>query len=98
MKKIYLLLSLALSSQLLAQCPTITCPSNITVNNSGGSCGSNVNYSAPTGSNPCGSSIGSQTFNYTGSIQSFIVPANVTLVTISAAGAQGGTSGGLGAQ
>jgi hypothetical protein len=47
---------------------------------------------------------GSQTFNYTGSIQTFTVPAGVTSITINAKGAQGGAggsavagSGGLGA-
>jgi hypothetical protein len=34
---------------------------------------------------------GSQTFDFTGAAQSFVVPAGVTLVTIDAFGAQGGT-------
>ncbi|MBK8329405.1 MAG: T9SS type A sorting domain-containing protein [Bacteroidetes bacterium] len=48
---------------------------------------------------------GSQTFNYTGSIQTFTVPAGVTSITMEARGAQGGSinvncvaSGGLGAR
>ncbi|HEX2899554.1 MAG TPA: glycine-rich protein, partial [Bacteroidia bacterium] len=48
-----------------------------------------------------GGSGGSQTFNYSGSIQNFVVPTGVTSITIQALGAQGGSSsgtlGGLGA-
>ncbi len=72
-----------------AQCPTITCPANIVVNNDPGSCGAVVSFSAPTGNNPCG--MISDTFLYTGAIQTFTVPAGVTTVTIVAAGAQGGS-------
>ncbi|MFN8395060.1 MAG: T9SS type A sorting domain-containing protein, partial [Bacteroidia bacterium] len=49
-----------------------------------------------------GSSSGSQTFNYTGAVQSFTVPSGVTSLHIDARGAQGGGSfngaGGLGAR
>jgi hypothetical protein len=38
---------------------------------------------------------GSQTFNFTGGMQSFTVPAGVTAVTITAKGAQGGYGGGI---
>ncbi|GIK69364.1 MAG: hypothetical protein BroJett020_06590 [Bacteroidota bacterium] len=79
-----------------AQCPQITCPSNITVNNAPGTCGAVVNYVTPVGVNPCGS--GTQTFNYTGSIQTFTVPNGITSVTIEARGAQGGSGGGKGAR
>ncbi|MBK9482709.1 MAG: fibronectin type III domain-containing protein [Bacteroidetes bacterium] len=55
--------------------------------------------------NPGGGPGGSQTFNYTGSIQTFTVPAGVTSITMEARGAQGGSinvncvaSGGLGAR
>lgn len=41
----------------------------------------------------CPHGTGSQTFNYTGTVQTFTVPACVTTVTISAAGAQGGSGG-----
>lgn len=45
---------------------------------------------------------GTQTFNYTGAVQNFTVPAGVTTLTIDARGAQGGTFGpalgGLGAK
>jgi len=85
-----------------AQCPTITCPSNITVNNDSGACGAVVNFTPPVGTNPCGA--GSQTFNYTGAIQTWTVPIGVTSITIDAYGAQGGNPssggwvGGLGAR
>jgi|GEM_PF-3173397 len=41
-------------------------------------------------------SSGTQTFNYTGSIDNFTVPAGVTSLVIEAKGAQGGTSNGSG--
>ncbi|MEI6852359.1 MAG: DUF4082 domain-containing protein, partial [Bacteroidota bacterium] len=43
-----------------------------------------------------GGTSGSQTFNYTGTIDNFTVPANVTSITITAKGAQGGSNGGTG--
>jgi|GEM_PF-1132398 len=77
-----------------AQCPTITCPSNITVNNDPGTCGAVVNYTAPVGTNSCP---GPFTFNYTGSMQTWTVPAGVTSVIIETWGAQGqGGNGGNG--
>ncbi|WKZ75787.1 MAG: HYR domain-containing protein [Vicingaceae bacterium] len=83
-----------------AQCPQITCPSNITVNNAPGTCAAVVNYVTPVGTNPCGS--GSQTFNYTGSTQTFTVPVGITSITIETRGAQGaqgnGGAGGFGAR
>ncbi len=84
-----------------AQCPAITCPANITVSNDSGSCGAVVSYTAPVGTNPC--AVTTQTFNYTGAIVNWTVPAGVTSVTIEARGAQGGynttstTQSGLGA-
>ncbi|MFI5221985.1 MAG: LamG-like jellyroll fold domain-containing protein [Bacteroidia bacterium] len=39
-----------------------------------------------------------QTFNYTGSLQTYVVPAGVNSIVINASGAQGGNSGGLGAK
>lgn len=89
---------------LSAQCVTITCPSNISVNTDAGNCSAVVTYSAPVAVNSCGSSA-TQTFNYTGSLQTFTVPAGVTTLTIDASGAQGGSvtttcaaTGGLGAR
>jgi len=69
-----------------AQCPTITCPADITVSNDPGTCGAVVNYTTPTGSNPCGLT----TFGYTGTIDTWTVPAGVTVIHIEARGAQGG--------
>ncbi len=45
-----------------------------------------------------GSSTTVLTANYTGSVQSFTVPAGVTTLTVDARGAQGGLAGGLGAR
>lgn len=107
MKKNYLKLLLPFAAAMLgfspasAQCPTITCPGNISVNNDAGSCGAVVTYTAPVGTNPCSTT--SQTFSYTGSIVTWTVPAGVTSIHIQAKGAQGGyntsstTQPGLGA-
>lgn len=38
-----------------------------------------------------------EVFNYTGSLQTYTVPAGVTMITVAAEGAQGGNDGGLGA-
>lgn len=84
------------AGQLAAQCPTITCPSNIVTTSTAGNCGASVTFTAPVGTNPCAGS-SSQVFNYTGGTQTFTVPSGVTSVTIEALGAQGGgTNGGLG--
>lgn len=74
-----------------AQCPTITCPSNISVNNDAGQCGAVVTFTAPTFTDPCASS--TQTFSYTGSIVNWTVPVGVTSIHIVAKGAQGGSNG-----
>jgi hypothetical protein len=79
-----------------------------------GSTASGVNFPVTPGAtttyyaesvNAGGGPGGSQTFNYTGSIQTFTVPAGVTSITMEARGAQGGSinvncvaSGGLGAR
>lgn len=73
-----------------AQCPKISCPTNIIVNNDSTNCGAVINYSSPTGIDTCGS--GSQTFSYTGGQQIWIVPAGVTSITVDAYGAQGGAN------
>jgi hypothetical protein len=96
MKKLLSFTTVVLSALTInAQCPQISCPSNITVNNDPGTCGAVVNYNTPVGTNPCGS--GTQTFNYTGSSQTFTVPVGITKITIETWGAQGeGGNGGLG--
>jgi hypothetical protein len=94
------LLALGGAIQVNAQCVSISCPANVVVNNSTGSCGTVVNYTAPVGTTTCTSNI---TFSYTGSIVNWTVPAGVTSITIQAVGAQGGystssgTTSGLGA-
>ena len=80
-----------------AQCPAITCPGNQTVNNAPGTCGAVVTYVTPVGTNPCGGQQ-TQTFSYTGAVQTFTVPAGVTSINIVAKGARGGTSGNDNAQ
>ena len=104
MKKTFFLYVLLVISQSIgySQCPTITCPGNITVNNDPGMCSAVVNYTAPVGTDPC-STGGSVTFNYTGAIVNWTVPVGVTSGRIEVRGAEGGThsssnaSGGLGA-
>ena len=81
------------------EAPVITTPSDISVNNDLNTCGAVVTYTAPTVLDNCVTSTsGNQTFNYTGSIQTWTVPAGVTAININGKGAQGGNTGGLGAQ
>lgn len=72
----------------IAQCPTITCPGNVTLTNDVASCGAVYTFTAPVGTDPC--AISTQTFNYSGSIVNWTVPAGVTSLHIIAKGAQGG--------
>lgn len=71
-----------------AQCPTIICPSDTVLVNDQGSCGAIFNYNAPIGFDSCANT--TQTFSYTGSVQTFTVPTGVTSISIQAYGAQGG--------
>ncbi len=87
-----LALGVAMPAMLMAQCPQINCPANITVNNDPGNCSAVVNYTLPVATDPCGT--GSNTYNFTGGMQSFTVPAGVTAVTIQAWGAQGASNQG----
>ncbi len=87
-----------LASTAWAQCPKVTCPANVTVDNDPGKCGAVVNYTVIS-QDSCGS--GTQTFSYTGSVQFWVVPTGVNLVNIQAEGAQGasnnaGILGGMG--
>lgn len=70
-----------------SQCAVINCPTDITVNNDSSTCGATVNYNLPLGFNACNSD--TITFNYSGTIENWVVPAGVTSVTIEARGAQG---------
>lgn len=93
MKTLYTLLGvLAISSAASAQCLTISCNSNTSVNNDPQVCGAVVSYTTPTITNySCAANV-TQTFNYTGAQQTFVVPAGVTSVTIGTWGAQGGAN------
>jgi hypothetical protein len=91
------ILSLGTAASVNAQCLSITCPANMTVSAPSSSCGALATYSLPVFSNACAT----QTFNFTGGMQSYTVPVGVTSLTITARGAQGanqtpGGTGGLG--
>lgn len=65
---------------------TLNCPSNITIAASNGQCSRAVTYSSPTTNAQTSTT---QTFTYTGGLQTFTVPSGVTSVGIQAWGAQG---------
>ena len=90
-KSLFSFISVAFSSLVYSQCLTVTCPSNITATNAANACSAIVNYSAPLVVNTC-SSAASTTFAFTGSVQSYVVPAGVTSLTFEAWGAQGGAN------
>jgi hypothetical protein len=95
MKKYMLKISLGIIASVFglsvnAQCPAITCPTNITVNNDNNTCDAIVNFTAPIGNDPCASF--SQTFSPTGAQQTWLVPSGITLITVDAYGAQGGAN------
>ncbi|MBN2682578.1 MAG: HYR domain-containing protein, partial [Bacteroidales bacterium] len=50
---VFLLFTFSFSGNLNAQCPTITCPGDITLNNDAGTCGAVVNYATPVGIDNC---------------------------------------------
>lgn len=105
MKKLLLAFTGALcAAGIHAQCVTISPVSDTTVVADGGMCSAVFNYTTPTGVNTC-SVNASDTFNYTGSLQYFVVPAGTVSLTIEVRGAQGGSvnvsctsTGGLGAE
>lgn len=76
---------------LIAQ-PSITCPTNITVNNITGQCGANVTYNTPTFSGNTSTRTVNDTFRFSGAGQTFTVPDGVSAISIKAWGAQGGGS------
>ncbi len=78
-----------ISTNLVSQCLTMVCPPSVTVNAPVGTCAANVVYTTPT-VNCASCSSNTQTFNYTGVIQQFTVPAGITSINILARGAQGG--------
>jgi hypothetical protein len=75
-----------------AQCLTISCNSNTTVNNDNVQCGAVVNYTTPAVTSYTCSGSAQDTFNYTGAQQTWVVPPGVTTVTIQTWGAQGGAN------
>lgn len=90
-----------------AEDPTITCSVDITQSTDPGVCGAVINYTAPVAADNCGGLIVTETFNFTGASQTFIVPTGVTSVSIDAFGAAGQdmiiedfdpSTGGLGGQ
>ena len=91
------ILSLGTAASINAQCLSINCPGNMTVSAPTSSCGALATYSLPVFSSACTT----QTFNFSGGMQSYTVPVGVTSLTINARGAQGasqtlGGTGGLG--
>lgn len=96
MKKNLLKLTLGLSllafaNNANAQCPVISCVTDISVNADPSMCDALVTYTIPTATDACGSS-NSQVFSFTGAQQTFTVPAGVTSITVDAYGAQGGSN------
>lgn len=77
-------------SNVHAQCATIVCPSNISIAVDSSSCDAIVSFTDPIGFNACNSI--NTTFSYTGTEQTWIVPAGVTSITVNAYGAQGGAN------
>ena len=75
-----------------AQCPTVTCPGNITVAKAPNTCGQTVTFTAPNGTDPCNLSPTVVNFSYTGAVQTWTVPAGVTSITVDVKGAGGGQS------
>ncbi len=73
-----------------AQCPPqIICPTNISVPNDPGKCDAVVTFCTPAGIDTCNTN--TQSYAYTGVIDTFIVPAGVTSINVLARGAEGGT-------
>ncbi|MBK6902413.1 MAG: HYR domain-containing protein [Saprospirales bacterium] len=79
--------------------PTIECPEDIVEVNDPGVCGAEVEFDLPVIDDNCDlpTGAGSATYNYSGMIETWVVPAGVTSITVQANGAQGGNGGGLGA-
>lgn len=71
--------------------PVIVCNPNVAVNNDLNKCGAVVNY-AVTASDNCVGPSGTFTFNYTGNIINWTVPAGVTKINIKALGGRGGSN------
>ncbi|HOY32136.1 MAG TPA: HYR domain-containing protein, partial [Bacteroidales bacterium] len=71
------------------QNPTITCPTNITVNNTAGACGAVVNYTAPAGTDNCS---GATTVRTAGLASGATFPVGTTTNTFRVTDAAGRTN------
>ena len=72
-----------------AEAPTITCPANITVNNSAGQCGAVVTFTAPVGADNCAGAITTQTAGLASGSQ---FPVGVTTNTFQVKASNGQTT------
>ncbi|MBK8555546.1 MAG: HYR domain-containing protein [Lewinellaceae bacterium] len=75
------------------EAPLIECPADIAVVNDLGECGAVVEFSDPEVSDNCtlpSGPSGQQMFNFTGTIETWTVPAGVTSIQVETWGAQGG--------
>jgi hypothetical protein len=79
--------SLALSQNSVS--PTISCPSNITVNNTNGTCGTVVNYTTPSGADDCP---GQSTAQIAGLASGSTFPIGTTTNTFRVTDAAGNTA------
>ncbi|MCR9100370.1 MAG: HYR domain-containing protein, partial [bacterium] len=81
--------------------PTAICPGDIITDTDPGVCDAVVNYDLPEAVFVCDEAVSSDTLEFNGTIQTFVVPEGVTSMKIEAYGAQGGDAnvgfGGLGA-
>lgn len=97
MKKIHLISSVLFLFFLLeesisfAQCVKLNCPPNITIPALPGTCEAPISYTPPVGTDTC-IFFYTDTFNFTGSVQTFIVPQGVDTITAKVYGAQGGAN------
>ncbi len=73
-------------------CLTVTCPNSPTQPALSSSCSAIVNYPAPIVVNNCTAAANSQTFSFTGTTQTFVVPNGISSLTIETWGAQGGAN------
>ncbi|MDQ3111204.1 MAG: HYR domain-containing protein [Bacteroidota bacterium] len=80
-----------LSLKISAQCLTLSCPGNVSASNTPGNCNTVVTYSTPAYTSSCAAPI-NDTFFYTGAMQTYVVPAGVTTLTLQTWGAQGGAN------
>ncbi len=69
--------------------PSITCPADITANNTTGTCGAVVNYTAPTGTDVCS---GATTMQTAGLPSGSVFPVGTTVNTFTVTDASGNTA------